>query len=84
MTKVATITLTREQDAALIARYNEYAKSPLKPNQGFLVFHEESDFEIETQGFTTVEISQYETENGKPFVFDIDESEVTVEWSDIS
>ena len=43
-----------------------------------------SDYELAELGSTSFEIGRHDTKTGNPFVLDIDATEVTVEWSDIS
>lgn len=82
MTKVAHITYTAEQAQEIVDHYNRYAKHPLTADQAHFVFHDNSELEMEENGYTDLEIGQYETIDGRPHTWTISKDEVSLVWEE--
>lgn len=74
-------TLTSEQAAAIVAKWNELANeaNQLTAEQAHLVFHDNSDEEMAVDGCTQIEVSAARSRTGKPASFYITEEEITAE-----
>lgn len=72
-------TYTTEQAAEIVAKWNALAKAQLTPDQAHLVFHDNSDDDMETQGRTTIEVGRFDSKSGNPETFEVLSSEVEMD-----
>ena len=75
------ITFTADQDAAIVAKWNNAAKMDrqLEAGQAHLVVGDNFDSDIESQGYHEVEVRGVESSTGNPAAFIIEDHEVTIE-----
>ena len=75
------ITFTAEQDAAIVAKWNEHAAEShqLSKGEAYLVVGDSIESDIEEAGSHTVEVRGLQSKNGNPVTFEIFEKDVTVE-----
>lgn len=72
-------TLTDQQAAAIAEKWNDYvnARGNLKAVDAHLIFHDNSDEEMQRDGRTQIEIPARLTKTGAPVTFYIYAEEVT-------
>lgn len=80
------ITLTPEQDAAIVAKWNELAKADRQVDPGFahviLDMNDNLEIEMEETGSATIEVGMLDSKTGNPITFEIYTSEVDIEIMD--
>lgn len=71
-----TITYTKKQAKKIAKQYNKYAKSKIDAKTVWCLFHDNSDQEMEDNGFTEIEINNFESIDGCNHTIDIYKSDV--------
>ena len=72
---------TPEQDAAIVAKWNEHANesNQLSEGKAYLVVGDSVETDIEEAGYHSVEVGPFKSKTGNPVTFEIFEEDVTVE-----
>jgi len=75
------ITLTESQAEALAEEHNRHAKANfhISGDKASLLFHDNAEDEMETNGYFTYEIRGRETVTGNPVTINVYEDQVTIE-----
>ena len=76
-----TFTYTPDQAAAIVAKWNELAtaENNVSAKNAHLIFHDNSDDEMEDRGYTTIEVGRFQSKTGNPATFEIHTSDVELE-----
>ena len=75
------IEYTAAQAAAIVAKWNDLANddNQLTANQAHLIFHDNSDAEMEEQGCTSIEVHGRQSRDGNPATLYITEEVISFE-----
>lgn len=75
-----TFTMNPKQALAIKAQYDALAKTPLTQAAAVAhIFTDNADSEMEESGYTTVELTQYETKSGRTESFNVYTDEVSID-----
>jgi len=74
-------TYTNEQAAKIVAKWNELTNESyqISADKAHTLFHDNSDDEMDMQGYTTIEVGRFASKTGNPVTFEIDDTEVCMD-----
>lgn len=73
-------TMNPKQALAIMAQYDELAKTPLINVHAVAhIFTDNADNEMEENGYTTVELTRFETKSGRTESFNVYADEVSID-----
>jgi len=71
-----TITYTQKQAEKIAKKYNKYAKFKIIADKVWCLFRDNSDQEMEDNGYTQIEINRFESIDGCNHTIDIYKNEI--------